>query len=89
MLSMGGAEHRRYRSLVQPSFVPAKAQWWIQNWIETTADSSSTASRTEGRAELNVEFCAAIPVLTITGSFGVPLEQALDIREGSERTPRR
>ena len=29
MLSMGGAQHRRYRTLVQPSFVPAKAQWWI------------------------------------------------------------
>ena len=26
----------------------------------------------DGRAELNVDFCAAIPVLTITGSFGVP-----------------
>ena len=34
-----------------------------------------------GRAELNVEFCAAIPVLTITGSFGVPVDQALDVRE--------
>ena len=34
MLSMGGAQHRRYRALVQPSFVPAKAQWWITNWIE-------------------------------------------------------
>ncbi|MFD0850770.1 cytochrome P450, partial [Actinomadura adrarensis] len=27
-----------------------------------------------------MDFCAAIPVLTITGSFGVPVEQALDIR---------
>ena len=32
----------------------------------------------DGRAELNVDFAAAIPVLTITGSFGVPVEQALD-----------
>ena len=31
---MGGAQHRRYRALVQPSFVPAKAQWWIDKWIE-------------------------------------------------------
>ena len=23
------SQHRRYRALVQPSFVPAKAQWWI------------------------------------------------------------
>ena len=32
--AMGGTQHRRYRALVQPSFVPAKAQWWINNWIE-------------------------------------------------------
>ena len=33
-----------------------------------------------GRADLNVEFCAAIPLLTICGSFGVPVPEALDIR---------
>src|SRR5215211_2989232 len=36
MLSMGGKQHRRYRGLVQPSFVPGKAEWWIRNWIEQT-----------------------------------------------------
>ncbi|WP_327659077.1 MULTISPECIES: cytochrome P450 [unclassified Streptomyces] len=81
MLSMGGPQHRRYRALVQPSFVPGKAQWWIRNWIEQTVhlliDSFAAA---DGRAELNVDFCAAIPVLTITGSFGVSVERALDIR---------
>jgi cytochrome P450 len=81
MLSMDGAQHRRYRSLVQPSFVPAKAQWWIRNWIEQTVDLLIDTFEGAGRAELNVDFCAAIPVLTITGSFGVPVEQALDIRE--------
>jgi cytochrome P450 len=81
MLSMGGTQHRRYRALVQPSFVPAKAQWWIRNWIEETVRILIDAFESQGQAELNVEFCAAIPVLTITGSFGVPLEQALDIRE--------
>jgi cytochrome P450 len=81
MLSMGGAEHRRYRALVQPSFSPAKAWWWIQNWIERTVHGLIDSFEAEGRAELNVEFCAAIPVLTITGSFGVAVEQALDIRE--------
>ena len=39
----------------------------------------------DGRAELNVDFAAAIPVLTITGSFGVPVEQALVIRESLQR----
>jgi cytochrome P450 len=81
MLAMGGRQHRRYRGLVQPSFVPAKAKWWIENWIEETVDLLIDGFVGDGHAELNVDFCAAIPVLTITGSFGVPLEQALDIRE--------
>jgi cytochrome P450 len=81
ILSMGGNQHRRYRALVQPSFVPARAQWWIKNWIETTVALLVDSFQDRGRAELNVDFCAAIPVLTITGSFGVPVERALDIRE--------
>jgi cytochrome P450 len=85
MLSMGGAEHRRYRALVQPSFSPAKAEWWIRNWMETTVNTLIDCLQPAGRAELNVEFCAAIPLLTITGSFGVPIEQALDIRESLSR----
>jgi cytochrome P450 len=80
MLTMGGAEHRRYRSLVQPSFMPARARWWIERWIDTTVHGLIDGFLADGRADLNVDFCAAIPVLTITGSFGVPVEQALDIR---------
>ncbi len=80
MLSMGGTRHRQYRALVQPSFVPNKAQWWIRNWIEQTVHLLIDNVVDQGRAELNVDFCAAIPVLTITGSFGVPVDQALDIR---------
>lgn len=80
MISMGGAQHRRYRGLVQPSFVPTNGQWWIRNWIEETVHLLIDGFIDNGRAELNVDFCAAIPVLTITGSFGVPVDQALDIR---------
>ena len=61
MLSMGGAEHRRYRALVQPSFVPAKAQWWINNWIEQTVHALIDNFVDDGRAELNVDFSAADP----------------------------
>jgi cytochrome P450 len=81
ILAMGGAQHRRYRALVQPSFVPAKAQWWINNWIEQTVHALIDTFVDNGRAELNVDFAAAIPVLTITGSFGVSVDQALVIRE--------
>lgn len=85
MISMGGSQHRRYRGLVQPSFVPAKAQWWIRNWIEETVHLLIDSFVDAGRAELNVDFCAAIPVHTITGSFGVPVERALDIRAAMHR----
>jgi cytochrome P450 len=80
MISMGGAQHKRYRGLVQPSFLPNNAKWWIQNWIEETVHDLIDGFVDDGRAELNVDFCAAIPVLTITGSFGVPVDQALEIR---------
>lgn len=89
MLSMNGAQHRRYRALVQPSFGPARARWWIENWIDSTVTALIDCFAGRGRAELNVEFCAAIPVLTITGSFGVAVEQALDIRETATSQPHR
>jgi cytochrome P450 len=85
MLSMGGPRHRRYRALVQPSFVPAKAQWWITNWIEQTVHLLVDNFVDDGHAELNVDFAAAIPVVTITGSFGIPVNQALVIRESLQR----
>ena len=34
ILFMDGAEHRRYRALVQPSFLPKRAAWWIEQWID-------------------------------------------------------
>jgi cytochrome P450 len=87
MLSMGGAQHRRYRALVQPSFLPANGKWWVQHWIDETVHLLIDAFADAGRAELNVEFCAAIPVLTITSSFGVPVEQALDLRAALTKNP--
>ena len=80
MLTMGGVQHRRYRSLVQPSFVPARAQWWVSKWIERTVHRIIDSFVDDGRADLNLDFCAPVPVLTITGSFGIAVEQALDLR---------
>src|SRR5262249_29535670 len=80
MLYMSGAPHRRYRTLVQPSFVPNKAKWWMENWIERTVHSLIDGFEADKRAELNVDFDAAIPLLTITGSFGLTVDDALDIR---------
>ena len=57
-----------------------------RTWIDETVHALIDAFVDEGRAELNVDFCAAIPVLTITGSFGIPVDQALDIRARARTT---
>ncbi|WTW99488.1 cytochrome P450 [Streptomycetaceae bacterium NBC_01309] len=80
ILYMNGKQHRTYRGLVQPSFVPPRAVWWINNWITRTVEALIDTFVANGRADLNTEFCAAIPTLTITGSLGIPASQALDLR---------
>jgi cytochrome P450 len=80
ILYMDGDRHRRYRTLVQPSFVPKRAQWWIDRWIRTTVDALIDSFAGRGRADLNIDLCAPIPLLTICGSFGVTVPEALDIR---------
>ena len=80
MLFMDGRRHRDYRALVQPSFVPARAMWWLNNWISGTIDELVASLDGRAGADLNPEFCAPIPLLTITGSFGITVEEALDVR---------
>jgi cytochrome P450 len=80
ILFMDGKRHLRYRRLVQPAFAPAKAVWWLENWISSTIDALIEMIQGENRADLNVDFCAAIPLLTITGSFGITVEEALEVR---------
>jgi cytochrome P450 len=89
MLSMDGAQHKRYRALVQSSFVSSKGKWWADNWISETVHLLLDGIAGDGHAELNVDFCAAIPILTITGSFGVPIAQALVIRESLATDPQK
>jgi cytochrome P450 len=80
ILFMDGGRHRRYRALVQPSFLPRRAEWWLRQWIQRTVDALVERLRDTGRADLNVEFFSAIPLLTITGSFGISIGEALTIR---------
>jgi len=81
ILEMVGDEHRRYRALVQPAFSPKRAQWWIDNWIGSLVDEAVSAFENHGHAELNAELCARIPLQTITASFGLTREEALDFRQ--------
>jgi cytochrome P450 len=80
ILFMDGRRHRDYRTLVQPSFVPGRALWWLENWVGKTVDRLIAAFEHAPSVDLNVEFCAPIPLLTITGSFGITVEEALDVR---------
>src|SRR5205085_11199512 len=50
----------------------------------TTVNGLIEGFEEDGRAELNVDFDAAIPVLTITGSFGLSVDEALDVRAALE-----
>lgn len=81
ILYMDGRRHHDYRTLVQPSFVPNKAIWWLDNWISTLIHRLIDGIERTGRADLNVDFCAPIPMLTIAGSFGIGVDEALDVRE--------
>lgn len=80
ILFMDGKRHRSYRTLVQPSFVPARAVWWLENWISDTVHRLIDTLEHGDSADLNVEFCAPIPLLTIAGSFGITIAEALDVR---------
>jgi cytochrome P450 len=80
ILFMNGKQHRDYRTLVQPSFVPGRAVWWLENWIRQTVEQLVEGFAHEDAVDLNLELCAAIPLLTITGSFGISIEDALDVR---------
>ncbi|MFI5047061.1 MAG: cytochrome P450 [Acidimicrobiia bacterium] len=81
ILEMGGDEHRRNRALVQRGFSIKRSQWWIDRWIAALVDEAVSAFEHEGRAELNAELCARIPLQTITSSFGLTRDEALDFRE--------
>jgi len=80
MIQMDAGRHRRYRALVQPSFVPKRAHWWIDNWVAELVDALITRIQPNGRADLNIELFASIPMLTICASFGVGVADALAIR---------
>jgi cytochrome P450 len=81
ILFMDGRRHRSYRRLVQPSFVPSRAVWWLNKWTREVVNGLIDSFAGEAHADLNTDFCAPIPLLTITGSFGITIEEALDVRQ--------
>lgn len=85
ILGLSGTEHARYRAIAQPSFARTMTEWWIDRWIADITDTLLNRIERHGRADLNLEFCALLPLLTITSSFGVGMDDALRLRELIEK----
>ncbi|MHB8464720.1 MAG: cytochrome P450 [Acidimicrobiales bacterium] len=80
MLFMDGKPHRDHRALVQPSFAPGRMTWWLEQWTKRLVHDLIDGFAHEDSVDLNIELCAPIPLLTITGSFGIGVQEALDVR---------
>jgi cytochrome P450 len=81
ILQMVGEEHRRLRAVSQPAFTRRAAQWWMDRWIVPSVDELLSGIEGKGRADLNLEFCALLPLLITTRSFGIPDDDAVGYRE--------
>lgn len=81
-LEMDGPQHRAYRRTIQPKFLMPEARSW---WRKRTVDSiiARLIERLHGRdrAELNIDYCARIPVYTITTAIGMDGDDALVFRD--------
>jgi cytochrome P450 len=86
ILEMDGAMHRAHRRTIQPKFQMNEALgWWRQEKIDEIVAKlidrlQGRARSGSGRVELNIDFCARIPVYTITTAIGLEGDEALIFR---------
>ena len=86
ILEMDPPMHRAYRRTIQPKFLMPEAMgWWRSHTIDGIVDQliGRMAGQKDGggdRAELNLDFCARIPVYTITTAIGLDGDEALRFR---------
>jgi cytochrome P450 len=82
ILEMDGAMHRAYRRTIQPKFImPEALGWWRQRKIDEIVERLIDRMRGWDKAELNLDFCARIPVYTITTAIGMEGDDALVFRD--------
>jgi cytochrome P450 len=80
-LEMDDPEHRSHRAAMQPMFIrPRTLGWWRHRWIDEIVNSLIEALRQRERAELNIQFCARLPVHTITRAVGMDGSDSLEFR---------
>lgn len=82
ILEMDGPMHRAYRRTIQPRFLmPEALGWWRQRTIDSILDRLIGRLAQGDRAELNIDFCARVPVYTITTAIGLDGDMALKFRD--------
>lgn len=86
-LELDDPPHRAYRKPIQPMFLrPRTLTWWRARWINDIVESLIGALKKRGRAELNIQFCARIPVHTITRAIGMDGDDSLPFRNALLRS---
>ena len=81
VLEMDGGEHRAYRRALQSIFLQHNAEtWWRTRWIDGAVEQLIAGLKTRTKADLNLDFCARIPVHTITSAIGLADDAALEFR---------
>lgn len=81
ILEMDPPEHRGYRRAIQPKFLmPEALGWWREHAIDGIVSRLIDRMAAGDRADLNLDFCARIPVYTITTAIGLDGDEALTFR---------
>jgi cytochrome P450 len=81
ILTMVGDEHLRYRKMVQPMFIrPRAINWWRKNWIDNSVAALLDRLERMEKADLNLDFCARLPVNIVTQGMGLSDDDALTFR---------
>lgn len=81
ILEMDPPMHLAYRRTIQPRFLMTEALgWWREHSIDGIIARLIERMATGDRADLNLDFCARIPVYTITTAIGLEGDEALRFR---------
>lgn len=81
VLEMDGSEHRAFRRALQPIFLKHNAEgWWRTRWIDDSIAKLIDGLKQRETADLNLDYCARIPVHTITTAIGLDGDEALEFR---------
>lgn len=82
LLEMDPPIHRPYRRTIQPRFLmPEAVGWWRQKTIDSIVSRLIERLDQGDKAELNIAYCARIPVYTITTAIGMEGSDALVFRD--------